>query len=168
MDFQETTPEARLNHLIKEAGFTSIINIHETYYKCFSCHGIQNQWHLLTTHGKYMHSIFRVAHTSQIGKLKFFLLKTSYNETPINRLDTTYLPIFTTTNTVFVQWQPFEQPGKTQPSNYSIKFIPKFYFLYPSSTRKEFYLYYIRPILTKYFNVVHFFLFHPFTAILQP
>jgi len=101
MDFQETTPEARLNHLIKEAGFTSIINIHETYYKCFSCHGIQNQWHLLTTHGKYMHSIFRVAHTSQIGKLKFFLIKTSYNETPTNRLDTTYLPIFTTTNTVF-------------------------------------------------------------------
>jgi len=32
-DFQETTPEIRLNHMIKQAGFTSITNLHETYYK---------------------------------------------------------------------------------------------------------------------------------------
>jgi len=42
-DFQETTPEIRLNHLINEAGFTSITDLHETYYKCSSCHGIQNK-----------------------------------------------------------------------------------------------------------------------------
>jgi len=32
------------NLLIEEARFTKIHNIHETYFKCFSCHGIQRTW----------------------------------------------------------------------------------------------------------------------------
>jgi len=33
-------------HLIKKADFTSITNLHVTYYKCFSCHRIHNEWQL--------------------------------------------------------------------------------------------------------------------------
>jgi len=42
--FQDTTPETRLNHKIKQAGFTRINNLHEAYYKCFSCYGIYHKW----------------------------------------------------------------------------------------------------------------------------
>jgi len=42
-DLQENTPEAHMNHLIKVAGFSSMTNLHEIYYKCFSCYGIRNK-----------------------------------------------------------------------------------------------------------------------------
>lgn len=44
-DLQKNTPKKCQNFLIKEAGFTKISNLQETYYKCFSCHGIHNEWH---------------------------------------------------------------------------------------------------------------------------
>jgi len=42
-DFQDNTPEAHMNYLIKVTGSTSMTNLYEIYYKCFSCYGIHNK-----------------------------------------------------------------------------------------------------------------------------
>jgi len=47
----------------------------------------------LMIHGNYMHDIFHIAHTSQIGKPNFSL-ETFYNRTPTNRLDIQHITDF--------------------------------------------------------------------------
>jgi len=75
-DFQETTPEIRLNHLINEAGFTSITDLHETHYKCFSCHGIQNKWQPLDDPWKIHARYFPYCPHVTNWKTKFFVKDT--------------------------------------------------------------------------------------------
>jgi len=92
-DFQETMPEARLNHLINEAGFTNIANLHETCCKCFSCHGIHNKWQFTDDPCKIHAQHF--PHCPHVTNWKTkFLLKIFYNRTPTNRLDIQHITDF--------------------------------------------------------------------------
>jgi len=43
-DFQDTSLKKRLEHNIKQAGFTFINRVDTTFYKCFSCLGTKQSW----------------------------------------------------------------------------------------------------------------------------
>jgi len=72
-DFQENTPAAHMNQLIKVAGSTSMTeSIIKIYYKRFSCYGIHNKWQLSDNTCKILAQYFLYCLHVTNWKTKFF------------------------------------------------------------------------------------------------